>query len=124
MTINGSLGGTQYTLGLRNVSRRNGNAGPEIVITPGGAILDRRDEVLFVNEDGPRISGSVRRAFGDGSLLNANAAFALFNLDLGEDGFRTGHRASPTGPASCASASANIITSWAATMSSGWAAAG
>ncbi|MGZ8337838.1 MAG: TonB-dependent receptor plug domain-containing protein, partial [Allosphingosinicella sp.] len=90
VTINGSLGGTQYTLGLRNVSRRNGNAGPEIVITPSGAILDRRDEVLFVNEDGPRISGSVRRAFGDGSLLNANAAFALFNLDLGEDGFRTG----------------------------------
>jgi hypothetical protein len=90
VTINGSLGGTQYTLGLRNVSRRNGNAGPEIVITPAGAILDLRDEVLFVNEDGPRISGSVRRAFGDGSLLNANAAFALFNLDLGEDGFRAG----------------------------------
>lgn len=90
VTINGSLGETQYTLGLRNVSRRNGNAGPEIVVTPAGPILDRRDEVLFVNEDGPRISGSIRRAFGDGSLLNANAAFALFNLDVGEDGFRTG----------------------------------
>lgn len=90
VTINGSLGGTQYTLGLRNVSRRNGNAGPEIVTTPAGTVLDRRDEVLFVNEDGPRISGSIRRAFGDGSILNANAAFALFNLDLGEDGFRSG----------------------------------
>lgn len=90
VTINGSLGGTQYTLGLRNVSRRNGNAGPEIVTTPAGVFLDRRDEVLSVNEDGPRISGSIRRAFGDGSILNANAAFALFNLDLSEDGFRSG----------------------------------
>ena len=46
--------------------------------------------MLFVNEEAPRISGSIRRTFGDGSILNANAAFALFHLDLGEDGFRTG----------------------------------
>ncbi|MGE3395365.1 MAG: TonB-dependent receptor plug domain-containing protein [Sphingomonas sp.] len=90
VSINGALGGTQYSLSLRNVSRRNGNAGPEIVITPAGAILDRRDEVLYVNEDAPRIAGTIRRTFGDGSILNANAAFALFNLNLGEDGFRTG----------------------------------
>jgi hypothetical protein len=90
VTINGTLGGTQYTLGLRNVSRRNGNAGPEIVTTPAGLVLDRRDEMLFVNEDGPRISGSIRRNFSDGSILNANAAFALFNLDVGEDSLRSG----------------------------------
>jgi len=91
VSINGSIDpSTQFTLSARNVSRRNGNAGPEIVVTPAGAILDRRDEVLFVNEDGPRIAGTIRPNFGDGSILNANAAFALFNLDLGEDGFRTG----------------------------------
>ncbi|HYN45364.1 MAG TPA: TonB-dependent receptor plug domain-containing protein, partial [Allosphingosinicella sp.] len=90
VNIAGAIGGTDFTLGLRNVSRRNGNAGPELVTDPAGAILDRRDEVLFVDEDGPRISGTLRRAFGDGSILNANAAFALFNLDLGEDSFRSG----------------------------------
>ncbi len=90
VNISGAIGGTDFTLGLRNVSRRNGNAGPEIVTTPGGVVLDRRDEVLFVNEDGPRVSGTLRRAFGNGSILNANAAFALFNLDVGEDGFRSG----------------------------------
>ncbi|HYI48873.1 MAG TPA: TonB-dependent receptor plug domain-containing protein [Allosphingosinicella sp.] len=90
VNIAGAIGGSDFTLGLRNVSRRNGNAGPELVTDPAGAILDRRDEVLFVNEDGPRISGTLRRAFGDGSILNANAAFALFHLDLGEDSFRSG----------------------------------
>ncbi len=89
-SINGSLGGTQYTLSLRNQSRRNGNAGPELVTTPLGNLLDRRDEVLFVNEEAPRLSGSIRRAFGDGSILNANAAFGLFHLDLGEDSLRSG----------------------------------
>ncbi len=90
VNISGAIGGTDFTLGLRNVSRRNGNAGPEIVTTPAGAILDRRDEVLFVDEDAPRIAGTLRRTFGDGSILNANAAFALFHLDLGEDSLRSG----------------------------------
>jgi outer membrane receptor for ferrienterochelin and colicins len=90
VSINGRLGGVEYSLSLANVSRRNGNAGPEIVTTPAGVLLDRRDEVLFVNEDAPRIAGTIRRNFDDGSILNANAAFALFNLNLGEDSFRSG----------------------------------
>jgi outer membrane receptor for ferrienterochelin and colicins len=89
-SINGRIGGTDYTVSLSNVSRRNGNAGPEIVTTPAGVVLDRRDEVLFVNEDAPRIAGTIRRAFDDGSILNANAAFALFHLNLGEDSLRSG----------------------------------
>lgn len=90
ISINGSLGGTQYTLSLANVSRRNGNAGPEIVTTPSGTVLDRRDEVLSIREEAPRLSGTIRRTFGDGSILNANAAFALFNFDLREDSLRSG----------------------------------
>jgi outer membrane receptor for ferrienterochelin and colicins len=90
VSINGALGGTQYTLSFRNQSRRNGNAGPEVVFTPAGDILDLRDEVLFVDEDGPRLSGSIRRTFGNGSILNANAAFGFFNLDLGESSLRSG----------------------------------
>lgn len=89
-SVNGSIGGTQFTLGLANVSRRNGNAGPEIVTTPAGEVLDRRDEVLGIDEDAPRISGSLRRTFGDGSILNVNGAFALFIFDLREDSLRSG----------------------------------
>lgn len=89
-SINGSLGGTQYTLSLRNQSNRNGNAGPELVFNPAGDILDLRDEILLVETESPRVSGSIRRAFGDGSILNANAAFGLFSLDLAEDSLRSG----------------------------------
>ena len=49
-----------------------------------------RDEVLFVNQEIPRISGSIRRAFGDGSILNANAALGFFINDVGEDSLRSG----------------------------------
>ncbi len=90
VSITGAVGSTQYTLSLRNESRRNGNAGPEIVFTPAGDILDRREEVLFVNQEAPRIAGSVRRAFGDGSVLNLNGGFALYHSDVGEDGTRSG----------------------------------
>src|SRR6185503_2362068 len=67
ISVNGTIGGTQFTLSARNNSFRNGNAGPEVVIPPAGTILDRRDEVLSVNGDEPRLSGSLRRNFGDGS---------------------------------------------------------
>lgn len=90
IAINGAIGGTQYTLSLANASRRNGNAGLEIVTTPAGDVLDRRDEELSIREEAPRLAGTIRRTFGDGSVLNANAAFQLFNLDLEEESFRSG----------------------------------
>ncbi|HEX8640166.1 MAG TPA: TonB-dependent receptor plug domain-containing protein [Allosphingosinicella sp.] len=90
VSLNGALGGTQYSLSLRNQSSRNGNAGPELVFTPAGDILDTRDEVLFVNQETPRLAGSIRRNFADGSILNANAAFGLFINDVGEDSLRSG----------------------------------
>jgi len=90
VNISGAIGGTAFTLGLSNTSRRNGNAGLETVTNGAGAIIDLRDEVLYVNEEAPRISGTLRRTFGDGSILNANAAFALFHMNLGEDSLRSG----------------------------------
>lgn len=91
ISINGRLdAATEFSLSLRNDSFRNGNAGPEIVTTPAGVVLDRRDEVLSVSGDQPRLAGTLRRMFGDGSVLNANAAFGLFHNNVREDGFRTG----------------------------------
>lgn len=90
VSVTGAIGSTQYTLSARNQSRRNGNAGPEIVFTPDGEIIDRRVEELFVNVEQPRIAGSIRRAFGDGSLLNLSGGFELYHSDVGEDGTRSG----------------------------------
>ncbi len=85
ISINGSIDpATQYSLSFRNDSFRNGNAGPETVFTPAGVILDVRDEVLFVDGEQPRLSGTLRRNFGDGSILNANAAFGLYHFNADE----------------------------------------
>jgi outer membrane receptor for ferrienterochelin and colicins len=89
-SINGSLGGTDYTLSFRNDSFRNGNAGPEIVFRPDGTIIDLRDEVLSVDGDQPRLSGTIRRNFGDGSILNLNAAAGLFHQTVEEISERSG----------------------------------
>ena len=97
VSLNGALGtATTYTLSLRNNSFRNGNAGPELVTDGAGAIIDRRDEVLSVNGDEPRLSGSIRHNFGDGSVLNLNAAGGL-QLS-GRRGERDPHRPGPGGP--------------------------
>ena len=90
VSISGAFGGTDFSLSLANDSYRNGNAGPEIVFTPAGDVLDRRDEVLYVYGDRPRLSGSVRRNFADGSILNANAAVGLLINDVEEVSRRSG----------------------------------
>ena len=90
ISLNGAIGGTDFTLGLRNDSFRNGNAGPEIVLTPDGTVIDRRDEVLSMDGDQPRLSATLRRAFGDGSVVNLNAAGGLFHLDAREVSLRSG----------------------------------
>jgi outer membrane receptor for ferrienterochelin and colicins len=90
ISVNGAFGANIFSLSLRNDSFRNGNAGPEIVISPSGAILDRRDEVLGVSGEQPRLAGTYRRLFGDGSILNANAAFGLYIFDADEISLRSG----------------------------------
>jgi outer membrane receptor for ferrienterochelin and colicins len=92
VSISGALGGTNYTLSLRNDSFRNGNAGPETVYTPDGTILDVRDELLDVRGEQPRLAATLRRNFGDGSILNLKGAFGLYHLDADE----ISPRANPT----------------------------
>ena len=89
VSVSGKAGTLDYTLALQNDSYRNGNAGPEVVFTPDGAILDRRDEVLFVNGDQPKISASLKRTRG-GTIANLNGSFQLFHQDLGEISLRSG----------------------------------
>jgi outer membrane receptor for ferrienterochelin and colicins len=90
ISVNGSVGATQYTLSLRNDSQRNGNAGPELVTTPDGTLLDTRDEVLSFNVDQPRLSATIHRAFAGGAILNVNAAGGFRFQDVHEVSLRHG----------------------------------
>src|SRR3546814_8404237 len=67
VSVSGKAAGFDYTLSLANDSFRNGNAGQEIVFTPDRTIIDRRDEVLYVYGERPRISGSLKRETAGGS---------------------------------------------------------
>ena len=89
-SISGQAAGFDYTLSIQNNSFRNGNAGPEIVYTPDRTIIDRREEVLTVYGEEPRLSGSLKRILGDGSILNVNAAAGIFDQDVQELGTRIG----------------------------------
>jgi hypothetical protein len=89
-SLSGRLGGTDFTVSVRNNSYRNGNAGPEIVTTPAGLVLDRRDEELSVFGEDARLGGTIRRTFGNGSILNANAAFGIYHNNVDESSFRSG----------------------------------
>jgi hypothetical protein len=90
VSVNGSVGGTQYTLSLRNDSFRNGNAGPELVTTPDGTLLDTREEVLGVNGEQPRLGATIRRNFASGAILNVNAAAGILHQDVEEVSLRHG----------------------------------
>jgi hypothetical protein len=91
VSLNGALGlATTFTASLRNNSFRNGNAGPERVTDGTGAVIDLRDEELIVYGDEPRLSGSIRHNFGNGSVLNLNAAGGLRWQDVEENGIRIG----------------------------------
>ena len=90
VSLNGAIGGTDFTVSLRNDSSRNGNAGPEIVFLPDGTVIDRRDEVLSADNDQPRLSGTLHRAFAGGAVLNLNAAGGVDYTDLEEVSLRSG----------------------------------
>jgi len=90
ISVNGSVGATQYTVSLRNDAQRNGNAGPELVTTPDGTLLDTRHEVLSFNVDQPRLSATIHRAFAGGAILNVNAAGGIRLQDVEEVSLRHG----------------------------------
>jgi hypothetical protein len=90
ISLNGTIGGTQFTFGLADDAQRNGNAGPERVFTPDGTPTDLRDEVIGVNIEQPRVTTTLKRNFGDGSILNLNAAAGLFHQDTAEVSLRSG----------------------------------
>ena len=88
--ISGEAGGIDYTFAVENQSFRSGNKGPEIVFTPSGAIIDRRDELLTVSGEQPKISATLKRETAGGSIANLNVSFQLFHLNLDEISLRSG----------------------------------
>jgi len=94
-SVSGSLGSFDVTLGFRNESRVNGNAGPEFVTDGSGAQVDLRQERLDIFIEEPRISLGIKHRGSGGSVANVNASYQIYKLDADE----TSHRTYPFGVA-------------------------
>ena len=88
-SVTGTAGGIDYTLSLSNGSYIGVEKGPELVFTPDGTILDRRDEILEFEGEQPRLGLSLKSEPG-AAVVNVNAAIALDHQDLGEISLRSG----------------------------------
>lgn len=82
ISANGRIGATDFTLSLSNTQGlRRGGVGPEITTDAAGLLLLTRDERASFHADQPRLAGSLRREWADGSVLNLNLAGELYIFD-------------------------------------------
>lgn len=88
VSISGKTGKFDYSLSLSDTQRRNGNAGLETV-TDGVNIIDLRDEILFVNQDSPKIAGSLKYQGDNGDIGNLNGSIQKFKGVVDEQSYRS-----------------------------------
>lgn len=88
-SISGAFGSVDYTLSIGNDSDIGGEIGPEIVFTPDGTIIDRRDEILWFDGERPRISATLKRERG-GTIANLNGSIGIEHVNVGEISLRSG----------------------------------
>jgi hypothetical protein len=84
ISVSGNAGRFGYTLSAENQSQRNGNAGLERVFQPDGTLLDLRPEVLSVDIEQPKLSGSLKYQGPNGEIGNLNGSVQIFHSDVQE----------------------------------------
>jgi outer membrane receptor for ferrienterochelin and colicins len=89
VSVSGSSGRLEYTVGLRNESYRSGHSGPSLIYDPEGKLIDTRDELATYYGDNPKLSGNFRYLAGD-SVANLNLGYQRFWYRHNESSDRTG----------------------------------
>src|SRR5688500_11381863 len=88
VSVSGTKGPVQYTIGLDNRGNRSGAGGPTWIYSPGGAMTEERDEQWRSNSEQPRFSS---RFVFDGpgtSKGNLNLLYGRLYYDYLETGLR------------------------------------
>ena len=70
LSMTGSDGSSEWTLGIANEQRAFGDSGPEVIADPAGNITEYRQEKRRRYFDRPNISGSYSQKNTSGSLFN------------------------------------------------------
>ncbi|HEV2078918.1 MAG TPA: TonB-dependent receptor plug domain-containing protein [Allosphingosinicella sp.] len=89
-SVSGSTGPFDYNVGIRNDAFRGGGAGPTLIFSPGGDILDRREERVIARGDRPKLSGSLKYDGPGSSVGNLNLSYGRNFFRLDDDSDRSG----------------------------------
>lgn len=89
VSVSGTRGPVQYTLGLDNRGSRSGAGGPTWIYTPEGSLLEARDETWRGNAEQPRFSGRFVLDGPGSAVGNLNVLYSRLYYDYLENGTRT-----------------------------------
>jgi outer membrane receptor for ferrienterochelin and colicins len=90
VSISGSRGLLDYTLGLENSANHSGAGGDTFVYNPDGSLREYRNEEWTGEIDQPKVSAHLGYTGAQGEIGNLNASWQKVIYDYVEDGTRTG----------------------------------
>ena len=90
VSVSGSKGGLEYTVGLRNDANHSGAGGGTVIYNADGSVRDTRDDAWTGEFDLPKLSAHLGRTGADGDVANVNASVQKEFNNYREDGTRRG----------------------------------
>lgn len=90
ISMSGSRGPLEYTLGLDNGANHSGAGGPTRIYNADGSFREYRDEAWTGETDRPRLNTKLAYKGAGGSIGNFSASWQKVLFDYVEDGTRTG----------------------------------
>jgi len=89
ISVSGTKGPVEYTIGLDNRGNRSGAGGPTWIFSPAGALTEERDEEWRGNSEQPRLSGRFVYDGPGTSKGNLNLLYGRLYYDYLENGTRS-----------------------------------
>jgi len=89
VSVSGTKGPVQYTVGLENRGNRSGAGGPTWIYSPTGSLMEERREEWHSNAEQPQITGRFVYDGPGGSKGNLNLLYHRLYFDYLETGLRT-----------------------------------
>ncbi|HEX6087759.1 MAG TPA: TonB-dependent receptor [Thermoanaerobaculia bacterium] len=89
VSVSGTKGPVEYTLGLDNRGSRSGAGGPTWIFGPSGSLVEQRDEQWRGNAEQPRFSGRFVFDAPGSATANLNVLYGRLYYDFLETGIRT-----------------------------------
>jgi hypothetical protein len=115
VSVSGTMGRVEYTVGVRNDSSHSGAGGPT-TITRNGALFETRNDAFTGNFEQPKLTGQFKIDGPGSSLANLNLLLRHFDYNIMKQAAATGSPA-PTSSASSVKVRRARITSLVAMSS-------